>query len=219
MEIMDGVFEDTMTAAVFVEFDSFLVALDAPWDHAAGTTAISAAADRFPGKPVKYLVISHTHPDHAGGARAYFDRGVTTIVPPDAVPFYRRLAGRRPYPRDPYDSTARPPRIEPLVDERTITDGRRTLRLFIAGPTPHTAQTIIGVFPASGLIWQVDLFFGLYRGELMPAARPGSPWLAAWLKDRGIEWRYILDTHMAKVFSREAFDESIRRMGPLPTRR
>lgn len=34
----------------------------------------------MPGKPIKYLVNTHTHFDHAGGVREYAAEGMTTVT-------------------------------------------------------------------------------------------------------------------------------------------
>ena len=74
---------------MFVEFEEFVVAVDAPVgypllnelpasDVAPGPTAdwlsrryLELIREAVPDKPVRYLVLSHFHNDHAGGLRAF----------------------------------------------------------------------------------------------------------------------------------------------------
>lgn len=48
-----------------------LVIIDAPINEWQSRWTIDAAKAKYPGKPVKYLVLTHHHNDHTGGARTY----------------------------------------------------------------------------------------------------------------------------------------------------
>ncbi len=59
-----------------------LVVFDAPISDVQSRWVIDAAKAKYPGKPIKYLVLTHHHMDHTGGMRAYVAEGATVIVPP-----------------------------------------------------------------------------------------------------------------------------------------
>ena len=43
---------------------------------------------KYPGKPIRYLVLTHHHMDHTGGTRTFMAEGATVIVPsPDKAYF------------------------------------------------------------------------------------------------------------------------------------
>jgi hypothetical protein len=48
-----------------------LVILDAPYGDLQSRWVIEAAKAKYPGKPIKYLAMTHLHMDHSGGARAF----------------------------------------------------------------------------------------------------------------------------------------------------
>ena len=78
-----------------------VVAFDAPVSDWHSNWVLNASRARFAGKPVKYLVLTHHHMDHAGdmdhagGLRAYAAQGATLIVGQGTAEHYRRCWPRR----------------------------------------------------------------------------------------------------------------------------
>ncbi len=66
--------------SVLVEFKDFVTIVEAPQNEAR-SLAVIAEADRLaPGKPIRYVVNTHHHFDHAGGLRTYLSQGTTVIT-------------------------------------------------------------------------------------------------------------------------------------------
>ena len=57
--------------SMIVEMRDYLIVFDAPASDWQSNWTIKAAKEKYPGKPIKYLVLTHHHMDHAGGMRAY----------------------------------------------------------------------------------------------------------------------------------------------------
>lgn len=67
----------------FVVMDDFVVAYEAPLGIAQ-TRQVIAEIRRVAGdKPIRYVVISHFHADHAGGVGAYVEAGATVLASPE----------------------------------------------------------------------------------------------------------------------------------------
>jgi hypothetical protein len=193
-----GAWIDVRSGAVVAEFDDHLVVFDCPNDFATSKATLDGLGRRFPEKHVRYLVASHTHPDHCGGARAYFQAHVAVIAAQGHTGFYQRLAdARHTIAPDPYDRSAHPPQLEPLAPgtRRVLEDRTQRVELFNVGPSPHTEETIIALLPRAGLLWQVDLFLAPMTGPMTPA-RPVSDWLARHLDSAGLAFEQIIDTHL-----------------------
>ena len=89
--LADGVLLDTNTNHMYVEFDTFIVAVEAFADTASAAASIAAARAAIPDKPIRFVAITHAHGDHAGGLRAYIAEGVTVLTTPGNRAWVERM--------------------------------------------------------------------------------------------------------------------------------
>jgi len=68
-----------------------IVIFDAPVDEGQSRWVIDAAKAKYPGKPIKQLVLTHHHMDHSGGTRAYVAEGAEIVLPGQARPFVEKM--------------------------------------------------------------------------------------------------------------------------------
>lgn len=66
--------------SVLVEFKDFVAVVEAPNNEARSLAVIEEANRLAPNKPIKYLVNTHHHMDHAGGLRTYVSQGTTIVT-------------------------------------------------------------------------------------------------------------------------------------------
>ena len=66
--------------SLMVEMKDYVVVFDAPVSDRQSNLVLSAARAKYLRKPVKYIVLTHHHMDHAGGLRAYVAEGATLVV-------------------------------------------------------------------------------------------------------------------------------------------
>lgn len=153
-----------------VEFSDHVVVVEAPQNDQYTMAVIAAAGMVAPGKPIRYVVNTHHHFDHAGGLRAYVAEGVTILTHRLQRPYYERIL-RNSFQLGP-DRLARSPRapaIEEVGDKRVLTDGRRTLELHLVRGNLHSEGLLMAYLPAERLLLQADAFH----------PRPGAPPLPA----------------------------------------
>jgi hypothetical protein len=79
--------------SMVVELRDALVVFDAPVSDWHSNWVLNALKAKYPGKPVKYLVLTHHHMDHAGGLRAYADQGAALVVGKGGTDHYRLMEG------------------------------------------------------------------------------------------------------------------------------
>jgi hypothetical protein len=215
-KVADGVYLDTdMGGVMIVEFRDFLAVVECPGDYHMSHSTIAALRSAFPDKPVRYVVPSHTHGDHGGGARAYFHAGATLVTTPGHVEFYRRLAQvRRTISPDPYVATGSGPSIEAFRGKRVISDGSQTMVLHDIGPNAHSEELTIVHLPRQAIVWQADVYLSPGTGGGVNAAMPIGIDFARKLKTLGIhDFEALLEAHNSRIVTIEEFRRALASSG------
>ena len=83
--------------SVVIEMNDHLIVAEGPLNDDRALAVIAEARKLVPGKPIRYLIVSHHHFDHAGGVRAFAGEGVT-IITQDASRASSRRSWRRRRP-------------------------------------------------------------------------------------------------------------------------
>ena len=143
---------------LIVEMSDFLVVMDAPVTDNQSVWTINAVKAKYPGKPVKYLVLTHHHMDHAGGIRAYAAQGATLVVGKGAGAHFRKALSS-PSTRNP-DVAARDFSNTPIVEvdgKYVISDGKREFTVHSVDNS-HAAAYLIGYVPDARLAYVTDIW-------------------------------------------------------------
>jgi glyoxylase-like metal-dependent hydrolase (beta-lactamase superfamily II) len=94
---------------LIVAMKDYLVVFDAPYGELQSRCVIDEAKKKYPGKPIKYLVLTHHHMDHTGGTRTYMAEGATVIVPSPNKAYFEKVA-RNPHTLVPDERPGHPGR-------------------------------------------------------------------------------------------------------------
>ena len=143
---------------LIVEMRDFLVVMDAPVTDNQSNWTINAAKAKYPGKPIKYLVLTHHHMDHSGGIRAFAAQGATVVVGKGAGDHFRKVLAA-PFTRNP-DLVARDLSKTPIVevaDKYVISDGKREFSAHVT-ENPHAAAYLIGYVADARLAYVTDIW-------------------------------------------------------------
>jgi glyoxylase-like metal-dependent hydrolase (beta-lactamase superfamily II) len=141
-----------------VEMRDHLIVFDAPVTDAQSNWVLGQARMKYPDKPVKFLVLTHHHMDHAGGLRAYAAQGATIVVGRGAADHFRRVLAA-PFTRNP-DLPARDlsrTEIIEVSDKRVFSDGQGEVHAYLLD-NPHATATLIGYVPAARLGFVTDVW-------------------------------------------------------------
>jgi glyoxylase-like metal-dependent hydrolase (beta-lactamase superfamily II) len=156
-------------ATVVVEMRDHLVLIEGPLYDARTAPVVQSIKERFPDKPIRYVIPTHHHLDHAGGIRAFMATGATLIVPFSAKEFYSRVA-RAPHTRKP-DSLAKHPTaviIEAFGGgPRILTDGQQRVEVYPL-PVSHAEDLVVIYLPAQRIVIEAD-HISPRNGEVRPA--------------------------------------------------
>jgi glyoxylase-like metal-dependent hydrolase (beta-lactamase superfamily II) len=143
---------------LIVAMKNYLVVFDAPINEWQSRFTINAAKAKYPGKPVKYMVLTHAHMDHAGGARTYVAEGATVIVPSPIRAFFEKVfkAPHTVYP-DELQKKPKPATIVEVADQMSLKDGDSEIRLFHY-PNQHAEGMLFGYIVNEHLVWTTDIY-------------------------------------------------------------
>jgi len=110
-----------------------------------------------PGKPIKYLVLTHHHMDHTGGMRTYVAEGATVIVPsPDKGYFEKDVRSPHTVVPDDLQKKPRTPEFIEVKDQMTLKDDTSEIHLYYIA-NPHVQGMLIGHIVTGNIVYVTDL--------------------------------------------------------------
>src|SRR5262245_10010202 len=158
--VADGVWHVTGGThhSVVIEMKDHLIVVESPLneDRAA---AVLGEVKKLSSKPVKYVVATHHHFDHAGGLRAVAAEPLTILAPESNRAFLEKSLGA--------PSTGNPVRlaksgkkgtVEGVGVLRTLTDGARTVDIHQVADNNHHGGIIMLHLPKEKLLIEADVF-------------------------------------------------------------
>ena len=170
--------------------------MESPGGDNASNQAIDQIKKLFPGKPIRYLAVTHHHDDHAGGVRRYIGEGVSLIALPGEKAFFEKVAQSK-FSIDPDYLSLKPRTLQIEVikeGRRVLTDGTTTVELIDIGPGGHTDEMLVAYLPAQKLIFQGDLLNRPANGD--PATiNDTTVHFARWLENSKLAVDRIIGVH------------------------
>ncbi len=144
--------------SLVVAMPDYLVVFDAPQNEAQSRWTIDAVKQKYPGKPIKYLVLTHQHNDHTGGARTYVAEGATVIVAKGDKAHMETMF-RAPHTMHPDELQKHKvaAKIVEVSGRMALKDKGKEIDLFDI-PNPHVHGMLIGYVLPEKLVWVTDLY-------------------------------------------------------------
>ena len=161
---------------LIVAMKDYLIVFDAPYGELQSRWVIDEAKAKYPGKPIKYLVLTHHHMDHTGGMRTFVAEGATLLVPSQSFEYFEKVL-KNPHTivPDALTKNPQPLKIYGIFENQTIKDETAEVRLynFATGGEaaerpqgPHADGMLIGHVIESKLVYVTDLISP--RGAAIP---------------------------------------------------
>jgi glyoxylase-like metal-dependent hydrolase (beta-lactamase superfamily II) len=143
-----------------VGFKDYVVIFEpGPQNEARAQAVIAETRRLFPGKPIKYGVISHHHFDHSGGIEAVAAEGIAIVTPEVNKAFLEgALNGSRTLGGDALAKSGKKAVIEAMGDKRVFADKSHSLEIHLIQGLPHADGLVIGYLPKEKILVYADMF-------------------------------------------------------------
>src|SRR5215510_9212502 len=182
---------------LFVAFNDYILVLEAPEQIIYGNNSVQALAkikETVPNKPIRYLVLTHHHSDHAGGFREYVAEGATIVTTAGNKSFLEKAAA--------VDSSLLPKlssqnklKIEIVENKkRVFQDDNHVVELYDIGPNPHANEILVAYLPKEKILFQADLLNPNANGSI-PIAQDTTLSFSEKLQQLGLQIDKIYGVH------------------------
>ena len=177
-----------------VGFADYVVAVEAPGSSDGADAVIKRIHELFPGKPIRYVAMTHHHGDHIGGMRSFIAEGATVITTAANRPVIEAMASSQQS-----DRLGKSPRQAEFLllegGKRVLKDDSRRLELIDIGPNPHAKEMVIAWLPEEKVVFQGDLFFVPNNDAPFGPPQPSTASFAKKLRELGLSAEKIASVH------------------------
>ncbi|MDD2792331.1 MAG: MBL fold metallo-hydrolase [Sediminibacterium sp.] len=179
---------------LFVAFRDYIVVLEAV---NGSDEAIRMIQQKFPGKPIRYVALSHYHEDHTAGLPYFLKAGAEVITTPQNTAYVqsvnRAVHSILPLP------TKNPVKTIEVNTLKKMTDGELEMQIIPFGANSHTDEMLLFYFPKEQLVYQADLLISTDQGEVARPLIPLNYELYRFIQERGLKVKTIYGTHWKEV--------------------
>jgi glyoxylase-like metal-dependent hydrolase (beta-lactamase superfamily II) len=197
---------------LFIAFNDHVLVIEAPEQILYANTSVQALAkikETVPGKPIKYLVLTHHHSDHAGGFREYVAEGATIVTTAETKKSLEKAAAIESSLL-PNLSPRRKLTIETIDNKkRVFQDDKHVVELYDIGPNPHASQILVAYLPKEKILFQADMLNPLANGTI-PIAQDVTISFSEKLQQLGLDVEKIYGVH-GRVATPQELRTSIER--------
>jgi glyoxylase-like metal-dependent hydrolase (beta-lactamase superfamily II) len=136
-----------------------VIVFEGPNGDERSSAVIAAVRNAVPNKPIRAVIASHHHFDHAGGLRAFAAEGIPIVLTEGAKAFFEQ-AYKAPHTIAPDRMTrsGRSATFQTFRAKHVFSDGTRTLEIHELAGNPHAEGLTIGYLPKEKVLLVADAF-------------------------------------------------------------
>jgi glyoxylase-like metal-dependent hydrolase (beta-lactamase superfamily II) len=156
--------------SVLIEMKDSLVVVEGPQNDARATAVIAEVKRTVPNKPIKYVVNSHHHFDHAGGLGPFVAEGATVITHDVNKAFFEHsLTAPRTVQPDVLAKSGKKATVEGVADKRVLADDTRTIEFYHIQGNAHHDGLLMVYLPKEKLLIEGDAYTPVAPNAPQPA--------------------------------------------------
>jgi glyoxylase-like metal-dependent hydrolase (beta-lactamase superfamily II) len=197
-KVADGVWYITGVSAysVLIEMKDYSIVVEAPHGEQRSLAVIAEVKKLLPNKPIKYLINTHHHFDHAAGVRTYAAEGITIVTHEINRPYFERSAANAwTLAPDRLAKSKKKPVFQTMGDNMVLTDGTRSVELYQVVGNGHHDGIIMAYLRKEKLLIEADVFTPAAGAEPPKVANPFSVNLESNVRRLNIDVDRILPIH------------------------
>jgi glyoxylase-like metal-dependent hydrolase (beta-lactamase superfamily II) len=169
--------------SVVIEMKDYVIVVESPQNDERAFAVITEARMLVPTKPIRYVVATHHHFDHAGGLRGFAARNVTVITHESGRAFLERaLSTPATLNPDALTKSGLRPSVEGVRGKRVLSDGTRTVEIHHLASL-HADDLLMVYLPKEKLLVEADVYTPLAPNATPPT--PPSPFTVAFADQLG----------------------------------
>jgi glyoxylase-like metal-dependent hydrolase (beta-lactamase superfamily II) len=156
--------------SVLIELSDRLLLVESPLYDGRALAVLAEAKRLVPGKPIRHVVNSHHHFDHAGGLRAAAAEGATLVVSEQARPWFERtFANPNAVRPDALQQSGRRASFDGVAGVRQLGDAMRPVEVHLIEGSIHAQGFLMVWLPRERLLVEADAYTPGAPGSAPPS--------------------------------------------------
>ena len=212
--VADGVFWLTGGShhSVAIEMRDHVILVEAPLNEPRSEVLLAALKQAIPAKPIRFVVNTHPHFDHAGGLRTFVAEGATVVTHEINRPYFEMAWARsRTLGPDRLSRSGGKAMFQTFRDKHVLTDGSRVVEVHRIAGSPHHDGFAMVYLPAEKLVIEGDAYTPAAAAAPTPPPNPTAINLHDNIRRLKLDVARILPLHGPRVASFEDFTKAIGR--------
>jgi len=145
--------------SVAIEMKDHVIVVETPLNDGRSVPVLQQVKQLVPGKPIRYVINSHTHFDHSGGLRAAVAEGATIVTQAQNKPYFERaFATPNTIAADSMAKSGKKPRFKVFDDKLVLSDGTRSVEIYHVADSHHSDALVMVLLPKEKLLIEGDSF-------------------------------------------------------------
>jgi glyoxylase-like metal-dependent hydrolase (beta-lactamase superfamily II) len=157
-KLAEGLFRITGGyVAIAADMGDHIVVLEGPQSEARGLAVIQAAKAAIPGKPIRYVVVTHPHFDHSSGLAPFVAEGATILTQENNKDFLEKaLNSPRTLVGDTLAKANRKAKVEGIGERKVLKGGTNVIELHHVQGLEHSDGMLLAYMPNQKILFSAD---------------------------------------------------------------